>query len=735
MMALRAASLPTGAALILAGALAPPPPAAAHDSYTAIAAKRFLLRLPAKPARHKLELRARKGVPVYLNHDPRFDGSAFFLRSTGPGGARTAVVPLERSRWKLRLTPDGAQLRYRDPRGRHGGVRKVRLGGGTFSLLAKGPNVPTEVDGPVDELWLHFQIGDDWWCARLEGSAAKRNRAGAIMGRGLAPAACPLAVCGNGALELGEGCDDGNLADTDGCASDCATAACELRSFESTWEAVDRLVLEGGGCRDPACHGSASGEGGLDLRPEVAYENLVGAPAANRLLDRVEPGDQDLSMLYLKLAAATLPALYRDVPGSPMPSGGLPPIGEDALEGLRLWIRGGAPHTGVVEGTAQHFDACLPEPDPLKIPALDPPPSGTGVQLHAPPWSLPARSEHEICYATYYDLTQLPGGVPDWARLPCPPEHGGPATECFRYHETALAQDPQSHHSIIAIYTGSATPSHPGWGAWTCKGGPLDGSVCEPTGFGTPAPAGADCGPGGGCASRIAHATACFGFGPDGNVPQTVGGGFAGSQEPLARQTFADGVYNVLPLRGTVVWNSHAFNLTGTDTTMEQYLNLIFAEPEHQRYAVRTVFPLAHIFAMSVPPFTTQEVCATFTYPQRSRVFELSSHVHKRGALFRIWGPPQAPCSPGPDCLPPAGPPLYVSTEYSDPVRLPFSPPVPLDSGLPQDRTYRYCAVFDNGKSDPAEVKRCGSVPCTVVGGTTTDDEMFLMLSSYYVEE
>jgi len=167
---------------------------------------------------------------------------------------------------------------------------------------------------------------------------------------------------------------------------------------------------------------------------------------------------------------------------------------------------------------------------------------------------------------------------------------------------------------------------------------------------------------------------------------------------------------------------------------MEQYLNLLFAAPEHQVFPVQTVFPLVHIFAMTVPPFSSQEVCATFTYPRGSRVFELSSHVHKRGKLFRIWGPPQRRCVPGPGCEPSPGAPLYVSTEYSDPVRLPFDPPVALDATTDEDRTYKYCSVYDNGETVPSEVKRCGDEPCTLVGGNTTEDEMFLMLSSYYID-
>ncbi|HEU4732431.1 MAG TPA: DUF4215 domain-containing protein, partial [Kofleriaceae bacterium] len=53
-------------------------------------------------------------------------------------------------------------------------------------------------------------------------------------GNGLADCADPVCaataacrpVCGNGKLEVGEACDDGNRTDGDGCDSDCTQSAC-----------------------------------------------------------------------------------------------------------------------------------------------------------------------------------------------------------------------------------------------------------------------------------------------------------------------------------------------------------------------------------------------------------------------------------------------------------------------------------------------------------------------------
>jgi len=168
-----------------------------------------------------------------------------------------------------------------------------------------------------------------------------------------------------------------------------------------------------------------------------------------------------------------------------------------------------------------------------------------------------------------------------------------------------------------------------------------------------------------------------------------------------------------------------------------------------------------------------------------SQVFEMSSHMHKRGVLFRVWGPgiPDTCTSRnGGVCLPESGTPILTSTDYTDPDQPEWSPPVSLDGDDPASRTYKFCALYDNGKTDPTKVKRqstspptpfgkvapggpcdnttvacmagphkaalchgdntvCDSAPgagdgvcdaCPLRGGVTTEDEMFILLGTYY---
>jgi hypothetical protein len=130
---------------------------------------------------------------------------------------------------------------------------------------------------------------------------------------------------------------------------------------------------------------------------------------------------------------------------------------------------------------------------------------------------------------------------------------------------------------------------------------------------------------------------------------------------------------------------------------------------------------------------------------------------------------------------------IYASFEYTDPMVVKWDPPLqfPGPGSLPDERTITYCALYDNGYADPTEVKTnsgsplppggiglggpcvtpiactagsigaacsgrtsaernamCDSAPgagdgvcdaCTLRGGVTTEDEMFILLGSYYV--
>jgi hypothetical protein len=528
---------------------------------------------------------------------------------------------------------------------------------------------------------------------------------------------------------------------------------CEGVGYDGTFAGIQKVVFERHGCTEQVCHGSAA-QGGLELTPEVAYANLFDVDALGSPLKRVEPGDNDRSYLWLKLAAATAPGSV-DINGAPMPNG-RPPISADELELLRLWIYAGAPETGTVPGTEALLDACLPPPKPITIKPLEPPPADEGLQFVLPTVGLAAGSEQEVCFATYYDVS---GRVPE--------EFQDPTGTYFRFSGQELRQDPQSHH-LVLLYSGVPVERihDPAFGTWTCAGGPREGEECEPTDL-------ASCGDGF-CRSQVDRAAiGCVGYGPRTSGPLPIlSRQIGGAQAAQAVQTFYPGVFAQIPMKGILYWNSHAFNLTDEDHPLNGRLNFTFATD--QRFPVRPIFEARYVFAANAEPFTTQTVCGEHVLPQGARLFALTSHTHKRGKLFQAWAPD--------------GSQIFENRIYNDPVKQSFDPPLAFDSEDAAGRTIRYCALYNNGVNpdgspNPEEVTRASRIPesarrtiggctpvacvagvvggpcggsgpehdrecdsapgagdglcdaCRITGGESTENEMFLLIGQYYVDE
>jgi len=630
--------------------------------------------------------------------------------------------------------------------------------------------------------------------------------------------------------------------------------------FDSTYDAIQTVIFDQRGCSIDACHGAAA-SGGLDLRAGASYDQLVSqsADTANGWL-RVRPGEKDRSLLFINLAAKTLPDDFT-APLRAMPLDPLPALSTNELEAIRKWIEAGAPRDSVITGTADLLDACLPPPKPIEIEPLPPPAPGTGVQIRMPRWIVEKDSETEVCFASYYDVTDQ---VPEQFRGP---------NGTFRYNLEEIRQDPLSHHLIVNLYEGASAPQDPVWGTFKCRAGAKEGEVCNPLAIGF-------CGDGE-CANDAFRSIACFN---QPNLPGDSGlginaSGFTGTQETATTIDLAPGVYAELPMKGMIIWNSHAFNVTDQDGKLDAWLNFHFAPPDEQRYPLNQIFDSSEIFTMNVPAFTAQEVCNVHELPPNAKLFELSSHMHQRGKRWRTFAGAWrcdggrnagAACSPyGPDvaydtpdicagapCRAPQPPDggdcnadlavtidelvlgvgialgnnpvdqclradlnedgaltideivkavksagegagdrdadeslMYTSFIYNDPIVLQFEPPLAIAGthSLPPERSLTYCAVYDNGAIDMETVKRkstspptplgipglfggpcatptgctegrvgavcsgtnaqqlnasCDTAPgagdglcdaCPLLGGVTTEDEMFLFLGSFFV--
>lgn len=551
-------------------------------------------------------------------------------------------------------------------------------------------------------------------------------------------------------------------------------------NYASTYEAIQATIFESKGCTASTCHGDTM-LGGLDLRAGASFDALVHQPSTvDASIKRVLPGDQDLSLLYRKLAAATNGTELGDL-GQAMPVDA-PALSEEQLEAMRLWIRAGAPPDSIVGGTLERLGCAGSfDPDPNKIVPLPAPTPDEGVQFYAGGWALDAESEDEVCFATYYDFSDQ---VPEEYQVDC--DEFGEGRKCFAFRRNELAQDGQSHHSIINVYTPDSDPNGGDWGPWSCLGGDRAGEPCDPS-------LADACGPRSQCTTPAITSIGCvlyrfapndFGLGGGGiGGPTGTKVQLSGAQESTFIDLPPPGVYSRLPLKGFVSWNSHGFNLTKKATSIEQWVNLTFAPEPERTWLRRQIFEAGNIFAMDpVPPFEKREICMTWTLPQYSQLLSLSSHMHQRGELFRIWLPPNEPCGRGvTGCDPSERGPDYESRLYDDPLYTYYDPPNDYSSASESERTLKACAVYDNGNDNPLEVKRESTKPntpacgfpraycgcntdqrvclgganegtscqgddsvcvegglcdaCPLLGGVTTDDEMFIPLGSYFVAE
>jgi hypothetical protein len=742
------------------------------------------------PAKRKIQFQAHwTGA---LDPMPDLSSGATLRITGGTGEGDSGLITLSAAKWHQ--LPKGAGFRYSDKSATAGGIRtvlvkttkhggKVKIAGGSARWAYRLQKAPSTVV-------VLLRLGDAQLCAQFDSPRVKGKR---LRGKAAkAPAACPSSE--NSSL---------------------------CQQEDSTWAAVQTAIFANHGCTSSSCHGGVADpttNGTLVLTPDVAYANLIRVPSyKDPSLNRIEPGGKQNSFLYLKLLAG---AGQYDLNGrgSPMPLTGTP-LSQSELEALGAWIHAGAPKVGIVQGTEALFGTCTPPPaTPPSIDPPPPPPPSEGVQFHAPAWTIEpagtrfplasglkygANGEDEVCYATYFDLTKDPQIA--LQLVDCPAYWNtitNPSGKCFYFNHDELTQEPNSHHSIIHMYRGqydvTESPGGHGFDFQCHDGEKPTGVACDPR-LDNPCPSGQE------CHGAVKSSLACLTFGPPDFTSfnaalQGTGGStspaFSGSQQPYLDRVYPPGVYGILPAQGVIGWNSHAFNTFDVPVQNQQWLNMYFAPPQDRQKPALGIFDSTDIFVENVPPFQKREYCRTITFGTGTRIFDLSSHNHKRGVLFRVFAPPIATScvASDPTCTPESTTPILVSTQYNDPAQVHPDPPMALDSPDPAQRRLKFCAVYDNGASDPSTVKRnstspmpptfgnlapggpcyytdlahklhdggiacldgpkkgqpchghnseCDSSPgagdgvcdaCPVLGGVTTEDEMFILLGTYYCE-
>jgi hypothetical protein len=129
-----------------------------------------------------------------------------------------------------------------------------------------------------------------------------------------------------------------------GCDEKLTTVAGPTPDLEPTFASIQNDIFQttdsSGRTRCLQCHTSTgrNPSGGLNLNPDVAYENLVNAPSVGQPgAIRVIPGNPDNSYLVKKLEGAA------GIAGRRMPTTGPPFLTDGQIKIVRRWIAIGAP--------------------------------------------------------------------------------------------------------------------------------------------------------------------------------------------------------------------------------------------------------------------------------------------------------------------------------------------------------------------------------------------------------
>ena len=538
-----------------------------------------------------------------------------------------------------------------------------------------------------------------------------------------------------------------------------ATAGCA--TFDTSYGAIQELIFERKGCTAAACHGEAK-VGGLDLRADVSWENLVDVPSENSKNARVQPGTATDSYLYQKLAAATEPDSVQ-ISGSPMPVG-TAPLTLKELAAVQLWIKKGAPRAGNVADETKDtdigklLDACTPRATPEKTKPLEPPSAEEGIQFVMPRYLLGKSSEIEQCIPFVYDFSaRVPAKFKDQPR------------NVMYINGSRVRQDAQSHHMVLWNPAKDLTSIAANDPNWKCVGGANAGKICNAQ------KAGMECGEGGVCAGKPVNGSLCnvdTGALASGNasfldtlvalgelastgLPQQV----ANTQAPQQYTPPFDGVYQEIPMRGVLWFNSHAFNLTEEDTELDARVNYYYAQELRQEMRPTNIIKLDNS-PDGLSPFTRKTICNKAVVPLNYQIAMMTGHTHRRGEHFWITNVAKVK--------------IYESYDYNDAEYKRYDPWLKFDAASDADRTLEYCASFNNGltkddKPDLNLVTRKSTMPegatcepvacvagkvaaacktdrecdsasgamdgscdaCPITVGVTTENEMFVMMPWY----
>jgi len=428
-------------------------------------------------------------------------------------------------------------------------------------------------------------------------------------------------------------------------------AAAVLAQEPSTWQTIQQQIFDRN-CI--SCHAAGTyfaRQSGLVLTSDVAYSQLVNVVPANAAAKGdglLRVGDKGLESLYKsflweKINAPDQEHFYRDHPQyGSLMPLGASPLTNGELEFIRRWIVAGAPQSGVVADRTLLQDTTRFQP-----PAFAPLPKPVnGIQLHLGPFEVAPNYERELFSYVLLNNTQ----------------------DIF-IDRGEIVMRPGSHHFLLATFQEN-TPA----------------SIMPPPNV----------------IRDIRDANGNYIY--QNLLPMQYHKFFAGTQWPLLNYHFPPGVALRLPANTGLDMNSHYANRSSTIIKGEVYANLYFAEPAKIKH-VAEVLQLSN-FDINLPPQKITTLTKTFTFSERTHIFQLVSHAHEHMTEFKVEvaGGPRH------------GEVVYVAYDWAHPPILKIDPPLVLEPG----QGLKLMVTYNNWTNR------------TLTFGLLSQDEMMILFGYFY---
>jgi hypothetical protein len=428
-------------------------------------------------------------------------------------------------------------------------------------------------------------------------------------------------------------------------------AAAVFAQEPSTWQIIQQQIFDRN-CT--SCHSAGTyfaRQSGLVLTSDVAYSQLVNVAPANAaakgdgLLRVGTKGLESLykSFLWEKINAPDQEHFYRDHPQyGSLMPLGAPPLTNGELEFIRRWIVAGAPQNGVVADRA-----LLQDTTRFQTPAFAPlPKPANGMQLRLGPFDVAPNFDRELF--SYSPLNH--------------------AQDLF-IERVEITMRPGSHHFLLATFQEN-TPSY----------------IMPPPNV----------------IRDIRDSNGNYIY--QNLLTMQYHKFFAGTQWPLMNYHFPPGVALRLPANSGLDMNSHYANRSSTIIKGEVYANLHFAEPAKIKH-VAEVLQLSN-FDINLPPQKITTLTKTFTFSERTHIFQLVSHAHEHMTEFKVEvaGGPRN------------GEVVYIAYDWAHPPILKIDPPLVLEPG----QGLKLIVTYNNWTNR------------TLTFGLLSQDEMMILFGYFY---